>query len=242
MLRTEAATVHYGESLALEDVDIAIGCGEIVAVVGPNGAGKSSLALAVSRIVSLSRGRIVFEREDMAALRPHQVARRGIVHVPEGRGVLRDMTVRENLRLGVWCGRQRGNREEAWDEIMEQFPRLAERLSQSARTLSGGEQQMLVIARALLGNPRLLILDEPSLGLAPIIVERIFGIIKAWMSDTRGVLLVEQNLALTMKLADRVYIMSTGKVRLSGSTERLRDDARLRSAYLGGDISAVGND
>jgi branched-chain amino acid transport system ATP-binding protein len=239
LLTIEDAHVVYGQTVAVRGVNLTIGRGEVVALLGRNGAGKSSLALAINRVVPLAKGRIRFDGRDLGAVLPHRVPRLGILHVPEGRGILREMTVHENLVLGEIAGAKRSdgvasNR----DTVLDIFPRLRERLDQQAGSLSGGEQQMLVIGRALLGRPRLLILDEPSLGLAPQIVKQIFDVFERFARSGMSVLLIEQNLALSLKVADRAYVLSNGAVAIAGTAQQLRDDPRIRDAYLGGDVAA----
>jgi branched-chain amino acid transport system ATP-binding protein len=237
LLTVENALITYGETTAIKDVSIEVGEGEVVALLGRNGAGKTSLALAINRIVPLARGRIRFRGTDITALSGYRIPRMGLLHVPEGRGVLRNMTVRENLALGgIGLTGRAGEAKISFEEVLSIFPRLGERLDQNAGHLSGGEQQMLVLGRALLSSPALLILDEPSLGLAPQIVKQIFGVFERYANAGMSVLLIEQNLALSLKVASRAYVLANGSVAISGKTEDLRTDDRLRAAYLGGDV------
>lgn len=239
LLQVSDACVTYGQTVAVSGVNIHVNEGEVVALLGRNGSGKTSLALAINRIVPLARGRIDFAGDDLTNLPGHRVARLGVLHVPEGRGILRDMSVRENLTLGRIAGDgSRAGRKTNLDEIFEFFPRLKERLDQQAGSLSGGEQQMLVIGRALLGRPRLLILDEPSLGLAPQIVRHIFDIFQRFAKSGMSVLLIEQNIALSLKVSDRAYVLSNGEVAIEGTSEELQRDPRIRGAYLGSDVIA----
>jgi branched-chain amino acid transport system ATP-binding protein len=239
LLLVDGAHVLYGQTVAVRGVSLGIGEGEVVALLGRNGAGKTSLAMAINRVVPLTRGRILFQGGDITNLPAYRVARLGILHVPEGRGILRDMTIRENLTLGRIAGTGRHDGVTAsLDEVLAIFPWLSERLEQRAGSLSGGEQQMLVLGRAMLGRPRLMILDEPSLGLAPQIVKQIFGVFARFARSGMSVLLIEQNLALSLKVASRAYVLSNGRVAIEGDAEDLLHDPRLRNAYLGGDIAA----
>lgn len=239
LLELKHVQIRYGQTTAVSDVSLQVGRGEIVALLGRNGAGKTSLAMAISRIVPICAGEIRLDGLNLLKVPAYKVARLGAVHVPEGRGVLRDLSVLENLKLGrIASGVDRRCTKEDFDRVLAAFPRMRERLMQSAGSLSGGEQQMLVLARAMLGRPRLLILDEPSLGLAPQIVKQIFNTFDSLARDGMSILLIEQNLALSFKVASRAYVLSDGVVGLSGRTEELRADPRLQAAYLGGDINA----
>jgi branched-chain amino acid transport system ATP-binding protein len=233
LLSVEGVEARYGRTLALSDVDLEIHEGEAVALLGPNGAGKTTLANAISGFVRLARGRIRFLGKDLAKVPAHRVTRGGILHVPEGRGVLRDLTVRENLVLGGLGARRAAT--PAIDRVLERFPRLGERLKQPAGSLSGGEQQMLVLARAMIGQPRLLVLDEPSLGLAPQLVRHTFDLLGELKAEGLSLLVIEQNFPMSLKLADRAYVLSNGRVVMAGASARVREDPALRAAYLGGD-------
>jgi branched-chain amino acid transport system ATP-binding protein len=239
LLEVSHARIEYGQTVAVADASLEVGDGEIVALLGRNGAGKTSLAMAISRIVPLAGGTVRLDGRDLAGMPPHRVARAGVLHVPEGRGVLRYLSVRENLMLGtIAAGRRASAATGDLERVLQAFPRLRERLAQSAGSLSGGEQQMLVLARAMLGRPRLLILDEPSLGLAPQVVRQIFDLFEDLARDGMAILLIEQNLALSFKVAARAYVLSDGAVAVSGTTAELRADSRLQAAYLGGDVAA----
>lgn len=239
LLEVSHARIVYGQTVAVSDASIEVGDGEIVALLGRNGAGKTSLAMAISRMVSLASGTVRFGGRDLAGLPPHRVARAGLLHVPEGRGVLRYLSVRENLRLGfIAAAGHEARANQDMERVLQAFPRLRERFGQSAGSLSGGEQQMLVLARAMLGRPRLLILDEPSLGLAPQVMRQIFGLFEDLARDGMAILLIEQNLALSFKVATRAYVLSDGVIAVSGNTADLRADPRLQAAYLGGDVAA----
>jgi branched-chain amino acid transport system ATP-binding protein len=241
LLEIADITVRYGENLALDRVSLHIEPGEVVALLGANGAGKTTLALAASGVIKLAGGSIRFAGRDIAPLRPDQLARSGLAHVPEGRGVLRDLSVEENLILGGTCGGLRGRSlRDSLHTVLERFPQLKSRLNQTAGTLSGGEQQMLVIGRALLCQPKLLVLDEPSIGLAPMLVRRSFEIVRECAEMGIAVLLIEQNLAMSLRVAQRAYVLSTGRVRLEGDSAALRSDPAVQEAYLGGDVAQAG--
>jgi branched-chain amino acid transport system ATP-binding protein len=238
LLEVTDLTVRYGENLALDRVSLTVGPGEVVALLGANGAGKTTLALAVSGIIRPAGGTIFFSGRDVTRMRADQLARSGLTHVPEGRGVLRDLTVEENLILGAACGGLSGRAlRSGIDRELDRFPQLKSRLTQTGGTLSGGEQQMLVIGRALLCQPKLLVLDEPSIGLAPMLVRQSFQIVKECADLGIAILLIEQNLA-SLRVAHRAYVLSSGRVRLQGSAEQLRNDPAVQDAYLGGDVAA----
>lgn len=229
MLRLHGVHAYYGHVHVLRGIDLEVPDGNIVALLGANGAGKSTLLKTVSGLVRAARGTITFDNSDITSLDASAIVRRGIVHCPEGREVFPGLTVRENLALGTYA---RGD----WnrlDYVLEIFPALRSRLEQAAGTLSGGEQQMLAIGRALISEPRLLMLDEPSLGLAPLIVEQIFEVIANFRQQNISVLLVEQNAALALEFADKAYGISHGAIRFSGTPEELRDSELLERAYLG---------
>ena len=232
MLELKDVHVEYAGSAALRGVDLHVTAGELVAVIGANGAGKSTLLRAISGLVA-RRGVIRFEGEDLARLEPDQRVRRGIVHVPEGRMVLGRMTVRENLLLGAFTRRGDSTVPRDLDEVLAMLPRLQERLGQLAGSMSGGEQQMLAIGRGLMGRPRLLMLDEPSLGLAPIVVTQIFAILADIRRRGVTVLLVEQNAVKALAAADRGYALDLGRVTATGPAAELMNDERVRRAYLG---------
>lgn len=237
LLTVENARVAYGNLVALDGVSLAVDQGEIVALVGANGAGKSTLMNAIMGLVPLLGGAVMFGDISLTGRRPHEMAALGIGYVPEGRGTLRELTVRENLLLGAYSRRSNSAVRADLDDVLGRFPVLAERLSQTAGTLSGGEQQMLVIGRALMSRPKLLLLDEPSLGLAPLIVERIFEIIAQLAQQGVTVLLVEQNAHAALSLAHRGYVLETGRIVLEGPD--LLTHARVREAYLGDETTGV---
>jgi branched-chain amino acid transport system ATP-binding protein len=233
VLTVEGLHVSYGGSVALGGVDLTLAEGELVAVIGPNGAGKSTLLRTISGLVRRDSGRIAFDGDDLGAMQPDAIVRHGIIHVPEGRMVLGRMSVRENLLLGAFA-RPRG--EDHWKvfaDILALFPRLKERLDQLAGTLSGGEQQMLAIGRGLMGRPKLLMLDEPSLGLAPLMVTTIFEVLNEIRSRGITVLLVEQNAERALSTADHAYVLDLGTVTAKGVASELLRDERVRNAYLG---------
>ena len=222
----------YGETEVLHGVDLAITPGEIVAVLGSNGVGKSTLNRALSGIVRVRAGAIRFEGHDVAHEKPQAIVARGLIHVPEGRRVFPNLSVRENLDLGSY---RRGapHRAQNRDRVFAIFPRLRERSTQRAGTLSGGEQQMLAIGRGLMAEPKLMIMDEPSLGLSPILVEELFALIERINADGVSILLVEQNVVQSLELADRAYILAEGKFVMSGSAKDIGANPELKRAYLG---------
>jgi len=232
LLRVEALEVAYGAIHALKGIDFVVHAGEIVTLIGSNGAGKSTLLRAVSGLLRPSAGRIEFEGDDVAGQRPDRLVARGISHVPEGRRIFANLTVRENLQMGAYLHPQR--EAAGLERALGLFPRLQERLRQPAGTLSGGEQQMLAIGRALMAEPRLLLLDEPSLGLAPLLVKQIFEIVAAINAQGTTVVLVEQNARQALRVAQRAYVLETGTVTLAGDAHALAQDPRVREAYLGG--------
>ena len=231
LLELENVEARYGPVRALQGVSIAVGEGEVVALLGANGAGKTTTLRAVSGTVRRA-GRISFAGRSLERRSPEAVARAGIAHVPEGRGTFAELSVRENLRLGAWMrrGRMRGEHE----RVLAHFPALAERAGQPAGTLSGGEQQMLALARALMAGPRLLMLDEPSLGLAPLVVASIFRILRS-LNEEEGlaILLVEQNATLALEAASRAYVLEVGRIAHEGPADELRSADSLRKSYLG---------
>jgi branched-chain amino acid transport system ATP-binding protein len=231
LLDIRGVSVAYGKVTALDDVSLAVGEGELVALVGTNGAGKSTLMKAVMGIVKCSAGRLAFGGTSLRARDTHEIARMGIAYVPEGRGTLRELTVRENLRLGAFWRPWDAEARSDLDQVLARFPILAERIDQHAGTLSGGEQQMLVIGRALMSRPRLMLLDEPSLGLAPQMGQRIFDIIGDLNANGVAVLLVEQNAQAALRLARRGYVLDMGRIVLEG--EGLADSTLVRETYLG---------
>jgi branched-chain amino acid transport system ATP-binding protein len=233
MLRVENIDLFHGDAQALDSVGLTVEEGSIVAIVGANGAGKTSLIRAIAGINRPSRGSIIFRGEDIAGWPSHRVCDLGIGQVAEGRQVFPTLSVDENLDIGAMLPRARGQRGRNRDKVFALFPRLAERLRQAAGTLSGGEQQMLAIGRCLMGAPDLVMFDEPSLGLAPAVVQDVLRTIRDLNRDGLTCMLVEQNVAVSLKLASRAYVLENGRVTLSGSGEALLADDRVRKAYLG---------
>ncbi len=233
MLKIEKLNFSYGDLRILWDVDLSVNEGEIVTVVGSNGAGKSTTLKNISRLVAPSSGTIAFNGIDLGKLEPHEVVELGIVQVPEGRRIFPELTVLENLRMGSFVKSARKDREKNRERIFALFPRLKERQKQLGGTMSGGEQQMLAIARGLMANPRLLLLDEPSLGLSPLLVKSIFEIISEINRQGVTILLVEQNVYQSLRIADRAYALETGRIVLSGTGAELLNDAHVKKAFLG---------
>ena len=233
MLDLSHVTAGYGDVQVLWGMTLSVGEGEIVTLVGANGAGKTTTLKTISGVVAATGGEILFDGERIDRLPSHQVAVRGISHVPEGRGLFPLMTVRENLELGTASREARSNRNASLEHVFSLFPKLKERSTQMAGTLSGGEQQMVAIGRGLMAQPRLLMLDEPSLGLAPIVVREMFEIIRAVNREGITVLLVEQNVQQSLKIADRAFVIENGRVVLEGPGGDLLEDPRVREAYLG---------
>jgi branched-chain amino acid transport system ATP-binding protein len=236
LLSVRDIRASYGKVMALQGVTLNVGRGELVCLVGANGAGKSTLMKVIMGLVPAATGTVELEGRALLGMRTHDIARLGVAYVPEGRGTLRDLSVRENLRLGAFSRRWDAETRGDLGRVLERFPILAERINQAAGTLSGGEQQMLVIGRALMSRPQLLLLDEPSLGLAPLIAARIFEIIVALNGQGVAVLLVEQNARAALKLAKRGYVIELGRTVLEG--ENLSENKRVLEAYLGGFIAA----
>lgn len=227
--------VAYGGIAAVKGISLDVKKGEIVALIGANGAGKTSTLKSIVGLVPAQSGSIRLFGDDVRGVPTHRIAARGVALVPEGRAVFGSMSVRDNLELGSFLKREKKGQEERLERCVKLFPRLGERLTQEAGTLSGGEQQMLAIARALMGDPKLILLDEPSLGLAPKLVAQIFESIVAIAKSGITILLVEQNTRLSLETAERAYVLVTGNVVLKGRAADLREDPRIRAAYLGGD-------
>jgi branched-chain amino acid transport system ATP-binding protein len=235
LLAVHDLAVSYGHIEAVKGIDLVVEAGAITTLVGANGAGKSTTLLALSGLVPKTRGRVVFDGEDITSLAPHRIVARGLVQVAEGRATLTTLTVRENLELGAYSLRGgRAERESDLERVFAMFPRLAERASGAAGNLSGGEQQMLAIGRALMARPRLLLLDEPSMGLAPLIVQDIFRTLRALNRAGLAIFLVEQNVKQALRIASRGYVIETGSVVLADDAAALMVNPRVRDAYLGG--------
>ena len=224
----------YGKIRALKGIDLNVEQGEIVTLIGANGAGKSTTLKAISGLMKLGpEAKITFDGEDITHLPPHEIAARGIAHVPEGRGIFAENTVLENLRMGAYLSHSKARTQELLETSLDLFPRLRERLRQQAGTLSGGEQQMLTMARGLMMEPKLMLLDEPSMGLAPVIVEQIFEIIADLHRRGITILLVEQNARMALQIAQRGYVIQTGRIALTDASERLQNDPVVQGLYLG---------
>ena len=234
LLDVENIDAQYGRIRALDGVSLHVHEGEIVTLIGANGAGKTTTLRAISGLIRPTRGAIRFAGEDLLKCTPDAIVRRGVGHSPEGRRVFARMTVRENLDLGAYARTSRPEIEADFKRVLEIFPRLRERLQQKAGTLSGGEQQMLAIARALMSRPRLLMLDEPSLGLSPILVQTIFGVIRGINASGTTILLIEQNARQALSIANRGYVLEVGKIVYSDTATNLMASEAVRAAYLGG--------
>jgi branched-chain amino acid transport system ATP-binding protein len=233
LLEARNLKVSYGHIIAVKGVSFTVRRGEFVALIGANGAGKSSILKAISGLVSYD-GNIIFENQDLKRIPAHAIVGMGISQVPEGRGIFGNLTVDENLRLATWQRKDKKEIAADYDRVFTIFPRLKERLQQMGGTLSGGEQQMLAVGRALMNRPRLMLLDEPSMGLSPLLVREIFKVLAEINRDGATILLVEQNANMALRLAARAYVLETGKVALSGAGQELLGDPRVRETYLGG--------
>ena len=233
MLKAENLNVYYGPIHAVKGVSFEVNEGEVVTLIGANGAGKSTSLKTISGLMRSRGGAIEFMGKSIASTPAHKIVELGIAHVPEGRRIFTSMTVEENLDMGAFTVRG-GNIEADKERVFEQFPRLKERRKQIAGTLSGGEQQMLAMGRALMSHPKLMMLDEPSMGLAPILVEQVFDIITALHKAGTTILLVEQNAEMALSIADRAYVMETGRITLSGTGKELAASEEVQKAYLGG--------
>jgi branched-chain amino acid transport system ATP-binding protein len=233
MLEIKGLSIHYGMIPAVKKLDMVVKKGEVVSLIGTNGSGKSTTLRAISGIVKVHEGSILFEGKDITKIPPHKIVEMGISHVPEGRGVFTELTVLENLRMGAFTRKDKNGINRDIQEIFRYFPRLEERKKQLAGTLSGGEQQMLAIGRALMSRPKLLLLDEPSMGLAPILVKEIFKIIKNINEEGTTILLVEQNAKMALSVSHRGYVLETGEVVAHGSVEELRNNDMIQKIYLG---------
>jgi branched-chain amino acid transport system ATP-binding protein len=234
MLVLEDVNVYYGAIHALKGISLEVNQGEIVTLIGSNGAGKSTSLKTISGLLRPKTGRITFKGENLASIPPQLIVAKGISQVPEGRHVFANMTVIENLELGAYLRKDKAGIKQDMQRVYELFPRLLERNAQISGTLSGGEQQMLAMGRALMSKPQLLLLDEPSMGLAPILVKQIFSIIKDINQTGTTILLVEQNAHMALSIANRAYVLETGKIVLSGDSKKLAASEEVRKAYLGG--------
>ena len=233
MLTVKNLHVHYGAIHAIKGISLEVNSGEIVSLIGANGAGKTTILRTISGLQSATSGDIIYDEHDLRKTDPSSIITMGMAHVPEGRHVFTRMTVLENLAMGAITVKDKVKIQESLENVYSRFPRLKERQSQIAGTLSGGEQQMLATARALMANPKILLMDEPSMGLSPILVKEIFNIIETLKKAGITILLVEQNAKMALSLADRAYVLETGKIAMEGAASDLMEDDRVRKAYLG---------
>jgi branched-chain amino acid transport system ATP-binding protein len=234
MLKVENLDVYYGNIRALREVSFEVKKGEIVTLIGANGAGKTTVLHAISGLVPVRSGKVDFLDQDLTTMAPHKIVQLGLAHVPEGRRIFANLTVKENLEMGAYTRKDTKAVKSDYEQVFTRFPRLKERLNQMAGTLSGGEQQMLAIGRTLMSRPKLVLMDEPSMGLAPLLVGEIFNIIKEINAAGTTILLVEQNAQMALSIADRAYVLETGRVFLQGDAKTLADSEEVRKAYLGG--------
>lgn len=233
MLSVNNLQVHYGMIQAIKDVSFEVNEGEVIALIGANGAGKTTILHTVSGLLQPTKGSVVFEGQDITKIPAHKIVSLGMAHVPEGRRVFAQLTVLENLKLGAYTRKDKNEMEETLQMIYKRFPRLEERKNQIAGTLSGGEQQMLAMGRALMSHPKIILMDEPSMGLSPIFVEEVFKIIRDISAEGVTVLLVEQNAKKALNIADRAYVLETGNIILQGDAKKLMNDESVKKAYLG---------
>ena len=234
MLKVEDINVYYGAIHAIKGISLEVSEGEIVALIGSNGAGKSTTLRTISGLMKPKSGKIMYEGKDICGMPAHKIVGMGLCQVPEGRHVFANMSVLENLEMGAYLRSDKEGIAEDMKKVFDRFPRLLERKNQIAGTLSGGEQQMLAMGRALMSRPKLLLLDEPSMGLAPLLVKEIFNIIKDINATGTTVLLVEQNANMALSIADKAYVLETGRITLSGTAKELASSEEVRKAYLGG--------
>ena len=233
MLEVKDLEVYYGMIQAIKGISFEVNKGEVIALIGANGAGKTTTLHTITGLLSPKKGSVMFERKDITKIPAHKIVSMGMAHVPEGRRVFADLSVYENLKLGAYTRKDKENLNKDLESIYERFPRLAERKNQSAGTLSGGEQQMLAMGRALMSKPSIILMDEPSMGLSPILVNEIFDIIESISKSGTTVLLVEQNAKKALSIADRAYVLETGKIVTSGKASELLEDDSTKKAYLG---------
>ncbi|MCD7954995.1 MAG: ABC transporter ATP-binding protein [Lachnospiraceae bacterium] len=233
MLDVKDLEVYYGVIRAIKGVSFEVNEGEIIALIGANGAGKTTILHTVTGLIKPKTGQVIFEGQDITKMPAHKIVKLGIAHVPEGRRVFAQLTVYQNLRMGAYTRKDKTEIEEALQNVYKRFPRLEERKNQMAGTLSGGEQQMLAMGRALMSHPRIIVMDEPSMGLSPILVNEIFDIIQSVSASGTTVLLVEQNAKKALAIADRAYVLETGKIVQEGRAADLMDDESIKKAYLG---------
>lgn len=233
MLEVKDLYVNYGAVEAIKGISFTVNQGEIVTLIGANGAGKTTTLHAISGLVKAKSGSITYEDHDLLKTEPSDMIQLGIAHVPEGRHIFPEMTVEENLQMGAYASKEKGGRAEVMADVYEKFPRLKERRRQLAGTLSGGEQQMLAVGRALMGKPSIILMDEPSMGLSPLLVKEVFAIIQEIHKAGITVLLNEQNARMALSIADRAYVLETGTISISGDAKELLEDERVKKAYLG---------
>jgi branched-chain amino acid transport system ATP-binding protein len=233
MLELSNVSAGYGQFQALFDISMRVESGETVAVIGANGAGKTTLLRVISGLLPASHGRMTMEGTDLAAIAPHRIVETGIAHVPESRRLFPSLSVEENLKMGAFMKAARPRFRERLDHVYELFPRLKERRDQRAGTLSGGEQQMCAIGRALMSGPRLILLDEPSMGLAPVIVQQVFALVRRIRAEGYTVLIVEQNVSQVLRIADRAYLLEVGRIETSGTAAELLGSDEIQKAYMG---------
>ena len=233
MLEVKDLEVYYGMIQAIKGISFEVNKGEVIALIGANGAGKTTTLHTITGLLSPKKGSVMFERKDITKIPAHKIVSMGMAHVPEGRRGFADLSVYENLKLGAYTRKDKENLNKDLESIYERFPRLAERKNQSAGTLSGGEQQMLAMGRALMSKPSIILMDEPSMGLSPILVNEIFDIIESISKSGTTVLLVEQNAKKALSIADRAYVLETGKIVTSGKASELLEDDSIKKAYLG---------
>lgn len=235
MLEVKDLEVYYGMIQAIKGVSFEVNEGEVVSLIGANGAGKTTILHTVSGLLAPKKGSVVFEGNDITKVPAHKIVSFGMAHVPEGRRVFAQLSVYQNLKMGAYTRSDKNEIEETLEKVYKRFPRLEERKNQMAGTLSGGEQQMLAMGRALMSHPRIILMDEPSMGLSPILVNEIFEIIKSVSASGTTVLLVEQNAKKALSIADRAYVLETGKIVMAGDAKELMNDDSIKKAYLGGE-------
>ena len=233
MLEIKDLEVYYGMIQAIKGVSFDVNEGEVIALIGANGAGKTTILHTITGLLSPKKGSVMFEGQDITKIPAHKIVSLGMAHVPEGRRVFAQMTVYQNLKMGAYTRSSKEEIEANLDKVYKRFPRLEERKNQLAGTLSGGEQQMLAMGRALMSNPKIILMDEPSMGLSPILVNEIFDIIQSVSASGTTVLLVEQNAKKALSIADRAYVLETGKIVMSGEASKLMNDDSIKKAYLG---------
>ena len=233
MLEVKDLEVYYGVIQAIKGISFEVNKGEVIALIGANGAGKTTTLHTITGLISPKKGHVIFEGKDITKVPAHKIVSMGMAHVPEGRRVFAELSVYENLRMGAYTRKDKSEIEESLANLYKRFPRLEERKNQMAGTLSGGEQQMLAMGRALMSKPKIILMDEPSMGLSPILVNEIFDIIRAVSESGTTVLLVEQNAKKALAIADRAYVLETGKIVLEGNAKDLLEDDSIKKAYLG---------